>query len=427
MTIEQVLAQLNEPLNIETFAPHWDETVSSDDGLIPDFLRPEFVAWNRIASGLPDEATDPLQEAARRIGANPVLRLLAKHCYRLLYNHPDYNAFGQWPDFKAELGELGETFYLLILQASAPLIRAKHSAHGMPESITCATCSRYDAVQRFRVTHDGRWGAERRSLYWIRYHTAGKLFRIGRMEYKLEPYNGRVAAYRHKKSGRTLALAQDGACFDVHGHAVKTPETHQGETWLATLHTDGENVVGFPVAPLGMAVRRKISLPQRDWRLVLGKSDWTMDMHIPPGGNMTLEKCLESMREGTAFFQKYFADQPFASITCSSWIFNTQLEQILPPSANLVLFQHELYLYPIPSAGQDGLVFIFGRHDATPENSPRATSLQRAILDFMAAGNQWRGGGMFFLIEDLPVFGSQAYRAQWAKHYPDLVTDAVCG
>ena len=138
-----------------------------------------------------------------------------------------------------------------------------------------------------------------------------------------------------------------------------------------------------------------------------------MDMHIPPGGNMTLACCVESMRQGAAFFKRFFPDKPFASITCVSWIFNTQLEYILPATANLNLFQRELYLYPVLSTGKDGFVFIFDRDDVTPETGPRETRLQKAILDFLTAGHTWRNGGMFFMVIDLPYFGRQIYRTRW--------------
>ncbi len=135
-----------------------------------------------------------------------------------------------------------------------------------------------------------------------------------------------------------------------------------------------------------------------------------MDMHIPPGGGMILEICRASMRQAADFFPRYFPDRPAASITCASWIFNTQLDGIFAPEANLVRFQRELYLYPVPSTGQDGLVFIFGQDDPRPDTAPRDTRLQRAILDFLAKGNRWRNGGMFFLAADLPHFGQGWYR-----------------
>jgi len=46
--------------------------------------------------------------------------------------------------------------------------------------------------------------------------------------------------------------------------------------------------------------------------------------------------------------------------------------------------------------------------------APRETSLQRAILDYLQAGNVWRAGGMFFLMDDLDRFGRQWYRSSYS-------------
>ena len=420
MQIEDVIAQLKEPVKAEALRPHWEQTLAADDGGTPVFLLPATITQNRIDSALPSEAEEPLQETARRIIANPVLRLLARHCYHLLYEFSDFSAFGSWPSFEATLGERGGVFYLLIMLAAIPRIRQTHKKIGIPEAITQATCNRCDSAERYRATHQGRWGSDRSSLYWIRHYVNGELCRIGRMEYMLRDYNGRVEVYRNTESGQTLALVPDGTCIDAQGQVVKPPAQNPGATWTATLQITNDYINGFPVSPFGLVVHQPVSLPASAWRRVLSKGDWTMDMHIPPGGGMTPEKCAESMRQGAEFFKRYFPEKPFTSITCVSWLFNTQLEEILPSKANLLLFQHELYLYPVPSTGKDGFVFIFGKDDVTPETGPRETSLQRAILDFLAAGNTWRNGGMFFLVEDLPQFGSQVYRRRWPAGSPVL-------
>src|SRR5205814_8203890 len=98
---------------------------------------------------------------------------------------------------------------------------------------------------------------------------------------------------------------------------------------------------------------------------------------------------------------------------CSSWLFNTQFEEIRLSSDNLVQYQRELYLFPTPASGRDGLWFVFLQDDFDPAALPRDTSLRRGVADFLAAGNGWRGGGMFFLTEDLEHFGTQHYRSHW--------------
>lgn len=406
------ISQINESADPAVLAPHWADTLAAGDGRLPDFLQPETIAELRRAAGLPPAADTPLVETARRIAGDPALRLLARHCYRLLYAHADYNRFGAWPSFQTVLGENAGVFYLLILLAAAPFIRAQQRRRNIPEEITRATCDRRDAVERYRATHQGRWGADRRSLYWTRFYTNGDLYRLGRMEYMLRGFKGLVEVYRHARTGATVAFAPDGAMYDAQGLAVKSADgvNPPPGTWTASLTIAGGWIQGCPILPEGVAVRRQIRLPAQAWRRALGKDDWTMDMHIPAGGGMTLELCGASMRQAADFFPRYFPDRPTSSITCASWIFNTQLDGIFTPETNLVRFQHELYLYPVPSTGRDGLVFIFGQDDPRPDTAPRGTRLQRAILDFLAAGNRWRNGGMFFLAADLPHFGQGWYR-----------------
>ncbi len=410
MTPSDAIACLNEPVQPAALERHWTESLASDDGRTPAFLMPAAVTRNRRKSGLPAEAEAVLQEAARRIAAHPVLRLLARHADRLLYEHDDFSSFGAWPSFEPTLGEHAPVFYLLILLAAAPRIRATHRRLGIPADVTRATCDRLDSVARFRVTHNGQWGAARQFLYWMRHYTAGRLFRIGRMEYMPAAYNGRVVAFRHARTGAVAALAPDGTRFTREGYVHAAPAPDDPGGWTASLREEPDAVRGCYVSPRGMALRREVTLPRAAWRPVLRKDDWTLDMHIPPGGGMTLEACADSMRRAASFFARHVPDRPAGSITCNSWIFNTQLDGIFPPEANLVLYQRELYLYPVPSTGQDGLVFIFGRADVDPATAPRDTSLRRGILDFLAAGHRWRGGGMFFLTEDLPRFGTHVYR-----------------
>ncbi len=407
-----IAGRLQEPMDPAALAPHWADTLATDAGRTPDFLQAETIVELRRASGLPPAADAPLLETARRIAGNPDLRLLARHCYRLLYEYADFTGFGGWPSFQNVLGENAGVFYLLILLAAAPLIRTQHRRRNIPEEITCATCNRRDAVERYRATHQGRWGADRRSLYWTRFYSNGDLYRLGRMEYMLRRFKGLVEVYRHARTGATVAFAPDGALYDAQGLAVKPADgaAPPTGTWTARLAIGGEHIQGCPILPQGFAVPEQIRLPAAAWRRALGKDDWTMDMHIPPGGGMTLELCGASMRQAADFFPRYFPDRPAASITCASWIFNTHLDGIFAPEANLVRFQRELYLYPVPSTGQDGLVFIFGQDDPRPDTAPRDTRLQRAILDFLAKGNRWRNGGMFFLAADLPHFGQGWYR-----------------
>ncbi len=119
------------------------------------------------------------------------------------------------------------------------------------------------------------------------------------------------------------------------------------------------------------------------------------------------------MRQAAVFFRRHFPDRPCRATSCYSWIFNTQLERIHMSTDHLVRFQRELHLFPVPSNGRDGLWFIFLTDDVDPRTASRDTSLRRGVADFLATGERWRSGAMFYLLEDLDAFGSQPYRSRW--------------
>ncbi len=360
-----------------------------------------------------DEAA--LLETAERIAASPALSFLMGHCYRLLYDQPDYpgGRMARWPDLNSTLGNAAGLFYLLLALGAPPLIIEAHRRLNLPATMTAETCRGIKTrADLYRDSHNGRRGTFTTGLHWLRHYITGTVNRLGRFEYVRQKFSGGVEVYANRTDGRVLALAPDGAWFTADGYCnVGGPADQGAGGWQSSLRKERGTVIGAPINPRGMAERRAVRLPLAAWERVFGKGDWTLDMHIPAGGGMHPAKCSESLRLAADFFQDRFPDAPIRAISSNSWIFNNQLAEILPASSNLVLFQRELYLFPVPSNGQDGFWFIFQREDARPGEAPARTSLQQAVSNFLAGGQRWRGGGMFFLPGHLPEYGRQVYRS----------------
>jgi hypothetical protein len=421
MTLKKLLAQVQESDSLEAMQPHWEESVATLGQRVPSFLDPAEFTVSREYGGFGPDVDPVLDETARRIADDPALRHLAWHCYRLLWEHTDYNAMGQWPALEHALGDLSGLFYLLVAIGMVPRVRAVHQSMGVPDAVTRETCTwvSTSAINFHRMT-GGRLGVTRNTLAWLRHHVAGRLFRLGRLEYMIQPFRGGVEVYRNRETGAVIALAPEGARYNREGYVDGAGGRFDDEHgWTAALVREEDAVTGCPISPCGMAVRREVRLPVSGtreaggWECVLRAGDPVLEMHIPAGGGMTPERCGDSMRRAVAFFQRFFPSTPCRAITCSSWIFNTQFEQIRLSSDNLVCFQRELYLFPTRSSGRDGLWFIFLQDDLDAARLPRDTSLRRGVADFLLAGNTWRGGGMFFLTEHLEQFGTQYYRSRW--------------
>ncbi len=411
LTAEEALRQVGELDTLAAVELDWDagQALLPADG--PGFLDPAAVLENRAWCGFGPEADEALLRAAQRIRGDEALRRLAWQCNWRLFDAPNPGWFtGQWPSFEAALGDDAGLFYLLVGLDLAPRLRAAHAQPGIPEEITRATLLEPRAFSlNYAQMHPGRWGLPRSQLFWLRYYLYEPFFRLGRFEYWLKPFRGGVHAYRSRQTGQVLALAPAGARLDAQGYMPRHEDPPQpGERTVRRIEDQGR-VTGAPISPLGFAEPGEVTLDLAEWQPVLQPGDWVLDFHIPAGGGMTPAARHDSFRQAAAFFAERYPEQPATAFVCASWIYNPDLERILPGS-NLAANLGDAYLFPIPSGGDDGLWFIFFQDHFDPATAPRSTSVQRAVWDWLAAGNPWRSGGMFYLAADLDRLGTQVYR-----------------
>jgi hypothetical protein len=85
-----------------------------------------------------------------------------------------------------------------------------------------------------------------------------------------------------------------------------------------------ESVTGTSISALGHALREPITLSRSEWEPVLTAGDPILEVHIPPGGDMTPHNCQASMRQAMEFFPQYFPDRPFVGFAGGSWILNPE-------------------------------------------------------------------------------------------------------
>ena len=128
---------------------------------------------------------------------------------------------------------------------------------------------------------------------------------------------------------------------------------------------------------------------------------------------MAHDRCGESFRRALSFFRNHFPDRSFDAFCCSSWLLDTELQSFLPEKANIVRFQREFYLFPVPFGPEYVLGNILGSVPDDLSAAPRRTALQRAAVAALQSGKSLRptGGGCFLLPDDLD-WGSQVYLKQ---------------
>ena len=420
MKAHDVLSHLGLDEAADTLTPYWDESqrtypntsVGAPAAEIR-FLQPAAILSTRAFAGLPEASDATLLRAAAQIRGSAQLCALAWHCNHLAFQQFEFPAaqIRHWPDPIPALGELSGAFYLLIALDAVPRMLDAHRLREIPESVSRACFSHFPiSLQMYRDQNEDHIGVQTRALYWLRNHVRGDLFRLGRLEYMVKPFGGHLVAWRHRLTRAVVAIAADRVPYDDEGIVVADTES---ASWRAALTETAESVTGTPISPLGYALREPITLSRSEWEPVLTAGDPILEVHIPPGGDMTPPNCLASMRQALEFFPRYFSDRPFVGFACGSWILNPELAQIYRPDSNIVLWQRELYLFPTPNRrdSRSGLYFVFGTDSVDLATAPRDTSMRRALLDHLATDGRLLGGGMFLLLEDFDHYGTQVYRS----------------
>jgi hypothetical protein len=372
------------------------------------FLDPIIIRQSAGRAGIEAEAAEQLVGLAQRIAAEAQLRQPVEALYANVY--PVYKG-GEEPPLRPVFGEETDKVYLLVALDSIRLLWQVHQERGIPEAVTQASSRPpLTILRRYQKLTGGKLGIEGWLLFWLQFVASGDLYRLGRLEYSLQPFEGNIRVYQHRETGAVQALAEAGSRFMKDGYPPFEGEI--ASAWVAELVEAEDSVTGAPVSPLGYAIPAPLRLPLEEWELRLRNGDIILDMHIPDWDPFPLELLRDSLEQALAFFPRYHPDLPFKAFCSYSWIFNTQLVDWLPPASNLLAFQRQGYLFPLPSDGAEGMYFVFGTWKIDLATAPRDTRLRRAIIDHLATGGLLRNGGFFLLLEDVGRFGSEPYRVE---------------
>jgi hypothetical protein len=352
-----------------------------------------------------------LDEIAMQIKKSPALKALFwhMHCKVAYYENISLKS---WPKIIPALGKNSGMFYFFVALSLIDVFTEVFRNKGIPKEYTQA-CALWigGTVQIHCSGNDDIPGMDKQQIPWIRHYINYELFRCGRFEYMnqhIPPWCPEV--FRRESDGLTIALCSPETRLDAEGFSIYRSDDAKDAISITTLTKIDSYVEGTPISPKGTAlVETLVRLPLTEWTQVLGPGDFTPGVHIPAGGRMSLEICKDSFEKAMDFYKKYFPELKVKAFICASWIFSPDYERLLPES-NLAKFMRELYLFPCPAAGKDGMFFLFGKEPDDHKGLPRDNSVRKAMLSILDEGKRLRTGGMLFLPEDINKFGTKHYQ-----------------
>ena len=314
------------------------------------------------------------------------------------------------------LGDDKEAFYLLVAFCFVPHVWENHKAHGIPEAITLNTLQKFREHPIWFKLVNGRFGLTSAHLCWLSHYMHSPMCRLDRLEFWPQPSALPYNAWRRKSDGAMVVFPNDGLEFTDGGTQFNQFDPQDCRTWKAVYSEDETSVRGTPFSPAGVALEKTVVLNKHDWENVYRPGDNVAAMHIPFGGGLTPERAFKSFSAVQPFFSSHYPELPFRMIQCISWIMGKHLEHILPPNANLLNLQHNLYMMPHASNLYGGLSFLFPKLDEEHpdfDSAPQDNSLRRGIIRFLKDGGRWRIGAMFFDTNDIGDYGNHPYLTRW--------------
>jgi GNAT-like C-terminal domain/N-acyltransferase N-terminal domain len=173
----------------------------------------------------------------------------------------------------------------------------------------------------------------------------------------------------------------------VHGRFGADVHRWLGWHWAGSLYQLGR---------LQYALRRLDTTPGTPDANVPG--EWVLDLHIPDAGPFPPDAVDASLAAARQFFPRYLPDKPVRTVICASWLLDPYLAEHLPDGANITRFARRFTPYAEPrDMPGDAVYFTFRTRDMKHlDRLPRDTTLQRVVLDRIAAGGTWQIGYGFF-------------------------------
>lgn len=124
------------------------------------------------------------------------------------------------------------------------------------------------------------------------------------------------------------------------------------------------------------------------------RGDPSLGIHIPQGTALDPASLDATFAEARDVIGSMWPADARRLATCQSWMLDDQLAQYLAPTSNVLGFQRRFTLLPRWESAADAnasiVEFVFRAPGVAHADLPRRTTLERAVLDHLACGGQWR-------------------------------------
>ncbi len=124
-----------------------------------------------------------------------------------------------------------------------------------------------------------------------------------------------------------------------------------------------------------------------EYEMCVEETGRELSVHIPLRADLSAPSVDASMAAARAFFAAFYPAYADAPMTCTSWMLEPTLKDLLPADSRILAFAARFRLLARYETA-DGLAFIFRKKQNT-EDLPEDTSLQRALKAHLLRGGKF--------------------------------------
>lgn len=119
-----------------------------------------------------------------------------------------------------------------------------------------------------------------------------------------------------------------------------------------------------------------------------------LHIHIPADADLSPASVQRSLDEARAFFAAFYPAYKDAPGRCESWMLSPALEELLPPTSNVLAFGRRFRLLGREQDSPAFLEWIYPDPSLPTEQLPEDTSLRRAVKRYLLDGGKvgWASG-----------------------------------
>ncbi len=413
VSLDYLAAQLHFPEDGKILCTDWDAAMQTDPANGLPFLQADYIAQAARDVFLTDDMIRDLVAFAPRVAQDEALLAFFWYCHHRILTDATLTESWEapWPPLDDYLGADAGLLNVLVMLATVPEMLAVYRRLGIPADTFRDTISdlRLWMETDYYYHRFQRWGITPWIARWLCHQWRGIILQLGRLQFSLGKFGGRLNAYRHRQTRQVVALSEAGIRYTSDGSMWRKCCGDDADAWTSTLQMTANSVTGTLITPDGIAHRTPRSLPLADWELVIAHNADVVMFHVPAGAPLTFDMCGDSFRRALEAFPRYYPDFRFCAFWTSTWMMDPRLQKLLAPESNIVRLQREMYIYPgLQGDNNQYYERIFGWGTKDINQVEWKTSLQRAIGTYLNNGGHFHGGYCFLLTDDFN-WGGQVY------------------